>query len=329
MVEMPPRLHARLLTALLAVGLLAAACGGGEQTDGGGGMTTPTPDAAGGMQAILASVDLYAGEPQRVLVGLVFGDGQLVSYGTVSYSFSYTGTAAAPMQPEQGPIVDARYLPTPGTPSGGATPAITLPSEARGVYQADDVTFDRAGYWMLEVTAELPDGTQTATATVPVRDVPALPAPGQQALMTENLVIGDPSAPVAAIDSLAAVDGVVPDADLHASTIADAIARGDVTIVLFATPAYCMSQFCGPVNELVETIAGAYAGRATFIHVEIWRDFQNQVINKAAAEWLYRDGDLTEPWLYLIGRGGTIIDRWGSLFDPDEVRAAVDAALAA
>jgi hypothetical protein len=43
------------------------------------------------------------------------------------------------------------------------------------------------------------------------------------------------------------------------------------------------------------------------------------VINKAAADWLYRNNDLTEPWLYLIGANGVIIDRWGPLFDQNEV----------
>ena len=29
-----------------------------------------------------------------------------------------------------------------------------------------------------------------------------------------------------------------------------------------------------------------------------------------------RNGDLTEPWLFLIGSDGTILDRWCPLFDP-------------
>jgi hypothetical protein len=58
-----------------------------------------------------------------------------------------------------------------------------------------------------------------------------------------------------------------------------------------------------------------------FIHIEIWRDFaaQPQVVNEAAADWLYRNDDLTEPWLFTIDRRGTIVDRWAGVFDPDEV----------
>jgi hypothetical protein len=74
------------------------------------------------------------------------------------------------------------------------------------------------------------------------------------------------------------------------------------------------------VTDAVEQLSKRYADRAEFIHVEIWRNFNKQVINKGAADWLlYPDGSLTEPWLYLIGANGVILDRWSSLFDVQEV----------
>ena len=92
--------------------------------------------------------------------------------------------------------------------------------------------------------------------------------------------------------------------------------------MLFGTPAYCESQFCGPEVTELERIAAAHPDRAVFIHVEIWKDFdaQPQVMNEGAADWLLRtmpDGtqNMTEPWLYLIGADGIIVDRWGSLFE--------------
>ena len=56
----------------------------------------------------------------------------------------------------------------------------------------------------------------------------------------------------------------------------------------------------------------------------IWDRLSQEVrswINQAAADWLYRDDTLTEPWTYLIGSNGRILDRWGALFDPAEVSA--------
>ena len=111
----------------------------------------------------------------------------------------------------------------------------------------------------------------------------------------------------------------IPETELHRWTIAHAIAEHRPVLVIFATPTYCQSQFCGPTTEGVAALAARYADRAVFIHIEIWRDYQKSVINKAAADWLYRNGNLTEPWLYLIGSDGIIKDRWGPLFDPAEV----------
>ena len=64
------------------------------------------------MTAIVASVDLYAGAPQRVSVGLVTNDNELVSYGSVDLAFCYIGTASEPVQPEPGPTATATFVPT-------------------------------------------------------------------------------------------------------------------------------------------------------------------------------------------------------------------------
>jgi hypothetical protein len=188
------------------------------------------------------------------------------------------------------------------------------------VYEADNVTFDAPGVWSVLVTADIAGaGSQRARKAFLVEAAPALPAPGQPALRTENLTIHSKGVPLAAIDSRASIDGSIPDRNLHEWTIAEAIAQHRPALVIFATPVYCISQFCGPVTDAVERLSQKYADRAVFIHVEIWRNHNKQVINKAAADWLYRNGDLTEPWLYLIGWNGTILDRWSSLFDIHEV----------
>jgi hypothetical protein len=125
--------------------------------------------------------------------------------------------------------------------------------------------------------------------------------------------------PPAAIDSRALDGAPIPDPELHRWTIAKALAEHRPIVVVFATPTFCVSQFCGPVTDGVQSLAGTYANRAVFIHIEIWRNFQKSVVNKAAADWLYRNGDLVEPWLYVIGADGIIKDRWGPLFDMNAV----------
>jgi hypothetical protein len=309
----------RVTLAVLVLAIATSAC-----SSGGGGSDTRSTGPA--MRAIMASTDLYAGAPQRVAAGLPLDDGRLVSFGSVSFSFSYLGTASATAAPTPGPPVTATYIPTPGTPAGGSEPSITQPAQGRGVFEAEDVTFDRAGYWRLAVTADVGGSARRATVAFPVAEKPALPAPGQPALRTDNLTMSSKDAPKAAIDSRAVTDGAIPDPELHRWTIAQALREHRPVVAVFATPVYCVSQFCGPVTDAVDALWKRYDDRAVFVHVEIWRNYNAQppVVNKAAADWLLRNGDLTEPWLYLIGSDGTILDRWSSLFDPAEVAAELD-----
>ena len=48
-----------------------------------------------------------------------------------------------------------------------------------------------------------------------------------------------------------------------------------------------------------------------------------RVINQAAADWVYRNNDLTEPWLFEIGSNGKIVDRWQNVIDFSEVTQAI------
>jgi len=311
----------RFLTLGLGLTLAAPAC---TSEDG------PAPDGGtgGGVQiaAEVASSDLVAGEPQRILVGLIASDQRLVSFGEVGMAFAPLASEAECSTPPTSASIETTgaYLPTPGTPNADSGPALSLPSEARGVYQSE-VEFDAPGIWLAEVTADVEGvGSLTALACFPVLKEHRIPGPGDRALRTENHTLDSKGVPQEAIDSTFAATGKIPDPELHRWTIADAIDRGIPALVVFATPTYCVSRFCGPVVDVVADLARRYDDRAAFIHVEIWRDNAGGVINEAAADWLLRDEDLREPWLYLIGADGRIAQRWGPLFDEDEVAAALE-----
>ena len=251
---------------------------------------------------------------------------RVLTFGSIEFRFSDLGNGGTPVP---GPTATARYVPAPTTPEGGDTPQLNTPADARGVYEATGVTFDHPGNWQVDVVAKIPGmGTVTMPAAFAVYDAPRLPAPGQAALKTDNLTINSKGVSPIAVDSRAGDSGPIPDPELHRWTIARAIAAHKATLALFATPVYCISQFCGPDVDALAAIARDYGNKAVFIHVEIWKDYKNSVVNKAAADWLYRNDDLTEPWLFLIGRDGTILDRWGPLWNPATVRADLDRAIA-
>jgi hypothetical protein len=265
------------------------------------------------------------GPPQRIQLGIVSSDPQqgagFVSYGTVDVSFSFLG-ADGSGAPRPGPSASAKYIPAYGLDDSGTSPALTTPSTSRGVYEAD-VSFDQPGIWQAELTFDLPAlGPQRLTAALQVAARPAYPAPGQPAPRTDSLIIGDKGVPATAIDSLA-VDGRVPDPALHRWTVARAVAEHRPVLLIVGTPAHCTSLFCGPETNAVADLAARYDDRAVFIHIETWKRYPN-VVNRAAAAWTFHGGDLTDPWTFLIGADGRIVDRWMPLFDPQEIASQLE-----
>ena len=59
-----------------------------------------------------------------------------------------------------------------------------------GVYRTE-VSFDRAGVWLVQVAAKLTDGTVEAQATFEVFDRAAFPVAGAKAPPTVNRLCGD------------------------------------------------------------------------------------------------------------------------------------------
>jgi hypothetical protein len=59
--------------------------------------------------------------------------------------------------------------------------------------------------------------------------------------------------------------------------------------------------------------------------VEIWKDFQGQVLNKSAADWLFRDDEAQEPWVFVVGADGRITARFDNVVTPEELEPLLQA----
>ena len=308
--------HRKPLIAVLVTVLLAAlaACSSPATNSSGDGSTTgqQSPDD---LVAVVASFDIAVGSPSRFLVGLLTADQRSVVYGTVEERFSYLGTKDASVaEPVNGPAVAASFLPIPGTDApaeGVAKPQAVTGSVARGVYSSV-VGFDRAGFWQVEVTADVGGEVRRATAAFGVGDDHLVPFVGDAAPASENLTMASAEAPRAAIDSRGG-SGEIPDPELHSTTVAAALAAQRPVVVSVSTPVYCTSRFCGPITDMVQELSHAYGDRASFVHIEVFRDFQAnpQVFNQAAIEWIYPDrvGDINEPWVFVVGADGKVVAR--------------------
>lgn len=303
---------------------LVAACSSGQSTDA----PAAAIDGNGDIVAEVASYELVADREQRFLVGLFSGAEGMVSFGTAELTFTFLGSGDEPLEePVAGPSERAAFLPIPGSSTTNEEAArFTSPSEARGVYGVDAVEFDEPGYWEVEVAIDVDAERQVATAAFEVGDTPHVPLPGDPAPRTDNLLPGAPDAPPTAIDSRAQGDGSVPDAELHATTIVDVLDAGRPLMVVISTPVYCVSRFCGPITDTVADLAITHGDRMDFVHLEVWKDYENTTMNEAAADWIWPDrvGDPSEPWVFLVDASGTIVERWDNVATVPDLNNAVD-----
>lgn len=309
-------------TATLAAALvLLAACTGGPEDDGG------SVDGGGRERlfAEVASFDLAVGVPSRFLLGLGTQGPQgnlFLAGGSVDVEFFYLGEGQAEGREPAGEA-EAAFLPIPGSTGPYPEQPESVPASAgRGVYKVDEFVFDRAGFWEAEIEADVAElGAVTTTAAFEVLPEPQVPIPGDRAPRTENLTIDnyeEDDATAEAVDSRAATADI-PDPELHDATIADAIADGRPVLAVFATPVYCVSQFCGPITDMIAELEAEYGDRAEFVHVEVWRDYESQTVNRAAAEWILRGETLQEPWVFLVDADGIIVERWDNVATRQEI----------
>jgi hypothetical protein len=308
----------RVIAFAVALASMVAACTSEPEQQASPSATS----SRSAVEVVVANYEIVAETSNRFIAGLITQDGRTVAYGTVQMRFAQdTGGSLEPTDP-----VVAEYLPVPGTDPGpnDEDPQAITPVRARGVYVVHGVRFLEAGQYVVEVAARIQGvGIVQGSTRFDVLAEPGVPGVGERAPRTQNPVMGEPGVPPVAIDSRSA-DGTIPDTSLHRSTIAGAIASGRPALVVFSTPVFCVSRFCGPVTDVVQDLARTYRREAEFIHVEVWRDFQDNTVNEAAADWLLQGATLNEPWAFLIGADGTITARWDSLFTKEELRSELD-----
>src|SRR5258706_189445 len=142
----------------------------------------PTSSMTGNsIVAEVASYQLVANQPGRLLVALLTADNRWVSFGSVGVSFAFLGDAVR--SPSPGVVAGttapdavmgdstAQFLAIPGSPEGiGRGPTLTLPADGRGVYAVEPITFPRAGYWRVGARGQLGDAS-------PLSARPAVTAP--------------------------------------------------------------------------------------------------------------------------------------------------------
>ena len=290
------RAAAVVLAGLLVV---AAGCGGGDDTDvtadPASGAAAPFPADA---VAIRASSDLGVGA-ERLLIGIGAADGSRLGSPDQAVSIEvYPQDAAGERQSVSG------------------TWTWIVP-DATGLYRAE-VELDRPGVWAAEVVPAI--GDRLDPVLFDVLAEPMAPVLGEQA----------PAPVTPTLDDLPMEELTTdpdPDPAFYGLSIDDAVANGRPTVVVFSTPAYCVSAACGPLLDHVKEVAPDHPD-VDFIHIEVFTgltdpDFVPDAAHLAPAvgpEWYNLP---SEPWVFVIDEAGTVVARYEGVMDPAELDAAL------
>lgn len=291
MVYLSRRRYLRLASSLALVGL-SAACSPPGPAPTPSSSSAPRAAPSAGPSLTLANSELVVGQ-NRFALGLLLDERPLPGASVRLEFFQIAGQTATKRTE-----VPAVYR--------------AIGDDPKGIYVAR-VAFDQAGPWGVQATISRPEqAASAARLSFEVVAQSTAPMPGQRAIPSANPTARD-------VSSLDQICSAQPPCPLHELSVAAALSTGKPAVIAFATPGFCTSQTCAPVLGEVLKVAAQRAGQASFAHVEIYSDPRNLTVADTVNEWGLR----SEPWVFVVDRGGTVVDRIESITNAAEVDAAL------
>ena len=299
----------RLAPALLAVAcLFLIGCGGsGDDAEtsavpGGGDTLEELWRAPGDDVAVIAGTENH--EPGDVRVSFLVVD----SLGQVSLLPTARVWVARALDAR--PFLESMaQLERIGVPGGAE-------ADATHIYVAHLRLPEPGTYWLL---AEPEGGKEVqALGNVVVSADDPEPGPGDPAPRSET-----PTLASAGGDLSKLTTRTPPDTSLLRYSVASSLRAKVPFVVTFSTPKFCSSRTCGPVVDVIEETARRFEGKGVrFIHVEVYEgNDPAQGFNRWIQEW----GLETEPWTFLVGRDGKIVERFEGAVSVRELEEALSA----
>ena len=316
---------------LLAVSLFAVACGG---DDGDSGSSSET--AASTQENAPAKVDFPSGEGKTIRAlranlpeGAVFAPAMSVlTKGDNRFAFALFDTARAQIEPDAVAVYFSR---TDGRGLRGPFVARkeSLRVEPRFMSrqtQADledvqtfyvaNVKVPKDGRYTFTALAQV-DGQMVAASQLAMRvggGENGPPEVGEKAIKVHTETLEDVGGNIEQIDTR-----IPPAAELHEKDFADVLGKEPV-VLMFVTPQLCQSRVCGPVADVGLQVKASNPD-VVFIHQEVWEDND---IQKGLREPVGKFRLVTEPWVFMVGRDGRIVERFEGAVSVREFEAAVE-----
>ncbi len=253
-------------------------------------------DRAADWTVIVATFEVVTGPDRRLQFGLLDESRSPAQDREVQAVIVSTGTDVAVAQEATTPIYHGEGLGIRGVY------AIETALESPGIHYLVVATEDHVGAAALRVI----DPESSLVAQIgdpfPVVATPTTEAPGD----LEDLCTRE------------------PDCSMHEVSLDTALEGGRPVVLTIATPKYCQTAVCGPVVDVVEDIHQELGDDIAFIHVEVFTDAGNtptQVVQDLQLP--------SEPWTFLIGADGVLVDRFDGPVVPSLLRESIDTLLVA
>lgn len=160
------------------------------------------------------------------------------------------------------------------------------------------------------------DGFEAAALPVSLAQKDPAIAPGEKAPAIDTPTGTTPA-------ELEKIDTRRPHDDMHEVSLKDALKQNKPIVLVFATPKLCASRVCAPVTDVAYAVKGEVGDRAIFIHNEIYEDND---LNKGVLGQVKKFGLPSEPFTFVIGRDGRVVQQLQGPFDMNELRAAIEQA---
>jgi hypothetical protein len=180
-------------------------------------------------------------------------------------------------------------------------------------------SFEVPGIYDLNVNL----GRTTAPLTLQVfdRSEVKIPLPGEA---MPDIVTPTDADPEPLVDNICTN---VKPCGLHKHSVKQMLDLARPFVFLVATPAFCNTAYCGPVLDTLLAVKDDFP-QLTFIHAEVYEnskevkgDFGDPNIREAR---YIKDLKLPfEPSLFLVDKGGTIVDRIDNIYDEKELRSVL------
>jgi hypothetical protein len=323
---MPPVSRKTIALAVVASVALVAGCG--DSDDGTGSRNKPAPAAAEfpaangqSLQQVLLEASKGQQGPVIAPAGALFYTGTnrfpfgVFTAGREQITDAQVAIYAAPGKGPNGPAIGpfpARIEDLTTEAAFRAKTTADDPSAAQVAY-VSDIPLERPGPWAFGALIKNGASFQYSLLPTPhpIGEYP-IPRVGEKAPVIDTPTAGE-------VSDISQIDTRVPPDDMHSENLADVLGKKPV-VLLFATPALCVSRVCGPVTDEAQQVKQEFGDRVAFIHQEV---YNNNNIQDGPRPQMTAYGLQTEPWCFVIDRNGKVSTVLQGPFGVRELEAAV------